>query len=83
MRIMLGTLSGFAILLLGLALLPLPIPFGLILIAIGMIILLTVNPAVAAAVRNMRRRSPKFDAAFGKLERFMPQATRKRIQNDD
>lgn len=83
MQVMLGTMTGVAIVLLGVALFPLPIPLGLVFIALGFVIILTVNPAVAAFVRARRARSPKFDLWVGKVERVLPERTRRLIRKDE
>lgn len=82
MVVMLGTLAGLVIVLLGLAIFPLPIPLGAILVFIGLVILVTVNPAVATLVKRMRRRSKKFDAFLRRTEKALPQSVRDKLHDD-
>lgn len=79
MKLVLGSLIGMVLVLLGLVVLPLPIPFGAVMIVGGLALMVWANPWIARWIRRWRRNSTRFDAAIGKVARFLPKWLQRRL----
>ncbi len=79
MKLVLGSLIGMVLVLLGLVVLPLPIPFGAVMIVGGLALMVWANPWIARRIRRWRRNSTRFDAAIGKVARFLPKWLQRRL----
>ncbi|MEM1435345.1 MAG: hypothetical protein AAGG11_14900 [Pseudomonadota bacterium] len=66
---------------LGIILVPLPLPLGALMILLGTGLAITVNPAMKARVRRLRRNNPRLEAVIRRVRPLLPSFLRKPIED--
>jgi hypothetical protein len=79
----LTVIAALALILVGFIVLPMPIPLGALMIVSGLILLISVNAAVASRLKQFRRRHNGANKAIQTIEDNLPKAWKRILRRTD